>query len=59
MEKITNILFSSKRKMINKNIKKILDDNKIERISGLRVNLRPSDVSPEIFYKITELFEKN
>ena len=45
--------------MINKNIKKILDDNKIERISGLRVNLRPSEVSPEIFYKITELFEKN
>ena len=59
LEKITNILFSSKRKMINKNIKKILDDNKIARISGLRVTLRPSDVSPEIFYKITELFEKN
>ena len=59
LEKVTNILFSNKRKMINKNIKKILDDNKIERISGLRVNLRPSDVSPEIFYKITELFEKN
>ena len=59
LEKITNILFSNKRKMINKNIKKILDQDKIKNISGLKINLRPSDISPEIYYKITELFEKN
>ena len=45
--------------MINKNIKKILDQDKIKNISGLKINLRPSDISPEIYYKITELFEKN
>jgi len=59
LEKITNLLFSNKRKMINKNIKKILDQDKIKKISGLKINLRPSDISPEIYYKITELFEKN
>ena len=59
LEKITNLLFSNKRKMINKNIKKILEQDKIKKISGLKINLRPSDIKSEIYYKITELFEKN
>lgn len=58
LEKITNILFSNKRKMINKNIKKILTKNKIKDIQDLKVNLRPSDIKPDIYYKITELYEK-
>ena len=57
MEKVTNILFSNKRKMINKNIKKLLNKDKIAKISNLNVNLRPADISPEIYYKITELLE--
>ncbi len=59
LEKITNILFSNKRKMINKNIKKILDNNKIRKIKELKLNERPSDLKPEIYYKITELYEKS
>jgi len=35
LEKITNVLFSNKRKMINKNIKKILSDKKINEIKNL------------------------
>ena len=31
LEKITNILFSNKRKMINKNIKKILNEDQIKK----------------------------
>ena len=58
LEKITNIFFSNKRKMINKNIKKILTLNKIKDIKDLKVNLRPSDIKPAIYYKITELYEK-
>ena len=58
LEKITNILFSNKRKMINKNIKKILTENKIKYLQDLKVNLRPSDINPEVYYKITELYEK-
>ena len=58
LEKVTNILFSNKRKMINKNIKKILTENKIKDIQDLKLNLRPSDINPEVYYKITELYEK-
>ena len=58
LEKITNILFSNKRKMINKNIRKILNENEISQIEGLELNLRPSEIKPKIFFKITELFEK-
>ena len=57
LEKITNILFSNKRKMINKNIKKILSKEKIKKIQNLDINLRPSEIKPDIFYKITELYE--
>ena len=58
LEKVTNILFSTKRKMINKNIKKILSNDRIKKIIDLKINLRPSEIRPEIYYKITELFEK-
>ena len=58
LEKITNIIFSNKRKMINKSLKKLLSKKRIKEISYLNTNLRPEDVSPETFYKITELYEK-
>ena len=58
LELVTNILFSNKRKMINKNIKKILDSKKITKIKELKLNVRPTELGPKIFYKITELFEK-
>ena len=57
LEKITNILFSNKRKMINKNLKKILSENDISKLSNLKLNSRPTEIKPEIYYKITELFE--
>ena len=56
LEKITHIFFSNKRKMINKSIKKILM-KKIVNIPNLKLHLRPSNLKPEIYYKITELFE--
>ena len=59
LEKVTNILFSNKRKMINKNLKKILNDKNLKKISGLNQNLRAENISPNIFYKITEVFETN
>ena len=51
------MLFSNKRKMINKNIKKILDNEDIRKINGLKLNCRPSEIKPEVYYKITEIFE--
>ena len=59
LEKVTNVLFSSKRKMINKNIRKILKDNQIKNIKNFNINLRPSEIKPEIYYKITEMVEEN
>ena len=55
---ITNNFFSNKRKMINKNIKKLLSKDKIKLISGLNLNLRPADINPNIYYKITKLYEE-
>ena len=57
LEKITNVLFSNKRKMINKNIKKILSDKKINKIKNLNLKKRPSEIQTEIYYKIAEFFE--
>ena len=58
LEKVTNILFSERRKMINKNIKKILSKKEIGEIKGLNLKSRPSELNPDIYYKITEFFEK-
>ena len=58
LEKVTNILFSERRKMISKNIKKILNEKEISQINGLMLNYRPSQLNPDIYYKITEFFEK-
>ena len=58
LEKITNIFFSNKRKMVNKAINKILDVNDQKKILNLNLNSRPSDLRPEAYYKITELYQK-
>ena len=58
LEKITNIIFSNKRKMINKNIKKILSKKDLLLINNLKLNLRPAEIEPEIFYSIAKLYEK-
>ena len=59
LETITNIFFSNKRKMINKSIKRILNKEKINSIDQLNLNSRPAELKPEIYYKITELCEKD
>ena len=45
--------------MINKNIKKILIRMKLKKILPLNFDSRPSEITPEIYYKITELYEKD
>ena len=58
LEKLTNIFFSNKRKMINKNIRKILNDNEIKQIPEINLSSRPSEIAPDTYYKLTELYEK-
>ena len=43
--------------MINKNIKKLLSSEQIRKISNLNLKFRPSEISPELYYRITELYE--
>ena len=43
--------------MINKNIKKILSKNEISKIPQISLQARPSELKPEIYYKIAELIE--
>ena len=60
LEKITNILFSNKRKMVNKSFKKIFKNyDKLKFIKDLDLNKRPSEISPNTYYEITELYERS
>ena len=59
LEKITNIFFSGKRKMINKAFKKTLgDDEKFLNKINLLKSSRPNQVTEEQYYKIAEYYEK-
>ena len=58
LEKVTNIFFSNKRKMINKNIKKLLTQKQIKSLNQLNLKSRPSELKPEMYYKIAKLYEK-
>ena len=53
IEKITQIFFSNKRKMINKNLKKIFGD-KIPSHFKRKDNLRPVDLTPEEYLIIAK-----
>jgi len=44
--------------MINKSVKKLFNKDHVEKILDIKLNLRPSDIKPEIYYKITQLYEK-
>ena len=58
LEKITNILFSNKRKMINKSIKKIFNNEQLNIIKkNLDLSCRPSELRPEKYYELTKFFE--
>ncbi len=59
LEFITNIFFSSKRKMINKTFKKLkIDNDEFLRKENIDLSLRPEKLSENLFYKITEYYEK-
>ena len=59
LEKVTRILFSNRRKMINKSFNKLFEQN-ISVAEKLNINLsqRPEELSNEMFYKIALQYEK-
>jgi len=59
LEKITRVLFSSRRKMINKSFLKLFNYNKsVAKELNLKLNQRPGELSNEMFYKITMKYEE-
>ena len=58
LEKVTQFFFSNRRKMINKNFMRLFD-NPLEIAKKLNLDLksRPSELSCETYYKITEIYE--
>jgi len=59
LEMVTRILFSSPRKMINKNLNKLFVKNKT-LINSLNIDLkqRPKELDCEVYYRIAEKYEK-
>ena len=59
LEMITRVLFSNRRKMINKSLIKLFGKN-ISLIKNLNLDTRcrPEELSNEMFYKITMKYEK-
>tara|TARA_B100001094_G_scaffold323102_1_gene373406 strand:- start:488 stop:1276 length:789 start_codon:yes stop_codon:yes gene_type:complete len=58
LEMITRIFFSQRRKMIKKPFNQLFNNSKkISEKLGLDLNLRPQNLEPEIYYKITNEYE--
>ena len=58
LEAVTRILFSNRRKMINKNFKKLFkSQNSIAKDLDLNLRLRPEELSCDMFYKIAMIYE--
>ena len=59
LETVTRILFSSPRKMINKNLLKLFKKNNLlVKKLDIDLSLRPKELSCDTFYKITSFYEK-
>tara|TARA_Y100000590_G_C15642352_1_gene985484 strand:+ start:58 stop:864 length:807 start_codon:yes stop_codon:yes gene_type:complete len=59
LEKVTRILFSNRRKMINKSFNKLFNNNKnIAKKLNINLNKRVGELSNETFYKIALEYEK-
>ena len=59
LEKVTRILFSGRRKMINKNFKKLFNENiLVNKKLNIDLNKRPEELNAEIYYKIAIEYEK-
>tara|TARA_Y100000591_G_C21186793_1_gene384562 strand:- start:97 stop:495 length:399 start_codon:yes stop_codon:yes gene_type:complete len=59
LEKITRIFFNNRRKMIKKPFNQIFPNNlEIFKKFNISLNLRPQNLDPETYYKITHEYEK-
>ena len=58
LENVTRVLFSNRRKMINKNFAKLFKNStNVAEELNLNLNNRPEQLSNEMYYKITIKYE--
>ena len=58
LETVTRVLFSNRRKMINKSFAKLFGRNSsVAKDLNLNLNLRPEELDYEMFYKIAIKYE--
>ena len=58
LEIVTRVLFSNRRKMINKNFNKLFSNpSRVSNELNLNLTLRPEEISCEMFYKIAFKYE--
>ena len=58
LEMITRIFFSQRRKMIKKPFNQIFKNAKeVSKKFDIDLNLRPQNLSPEIYFKLTKEYE--
>ena len=58
LEKVTQLFFSNKRKMINKNFKKLFNDNlDLSKRLKLDLSFRPNQISNSQYYKMAQYYE--
>ena len=58
LEKITRIFFSQRRKMIKKPFNQIFKNAKeVSEKFNIDLNLRPQNLEPQVYYKLTEEYE--
>ena len=59
LETITKVFFNQRRKMIKKPLKQLFEDYlNISNELELDLNLRPQNLSPEVYYKISNFYSK-
>ena len=59
LEEVTRVLFSNRRKMINKNFNKLFNKNNyVKEKLNIDLNKRPEELTNDIFYKIATQYEK-
>ena len=59
LEKITRVFFSQRRKMLKKPFNLIFNNHlNIAEKLGIDLNLRPQNLTPEMYFKITKEFEQ-
>jgi len=59
LEMVTRILFSNKRKMINKNFLKLFNNDRfVAKSLNLDLSRRPGELSKDTFYKISTKYEE-